>query len=66
MKDFELEKLAVEDIKTALEYIGKTARSKSIFLGNSSKKRKTDYRYPLLTHKNPSNPKQLTESKSCH
>lgn len=66
MRDFELEKLAVDDIKTALEYIGKTARSKNFFLGNKSKKRKTDSLYPLLTHKNPNNLKQLTESNSCH
>ena len=66
MRDFELENLAVEDIRTALEYIGKTARSKNLFLGNKSKKRKTDSLYPLLSHKNPNNPKQLTESNSCH
>ncbi|MEG3922914.1 hypothetical protein QUA07_27930 [Microcoleus sp. T3_A4] len=65
MRDFELEKIAVEDIKTALEYIGKTARARNIFLGNKSKKQKTDSLYPLLTHKNPNNPKQLTESKPC-
>lgn len=49
MRDFELEKLAAEDIKTALEYIGKEARSKNIFLGNKSKKQKTDSLFYSLT-----------------
>jgi len=42
MRDFELENLAVDDIDTALEYIGKTARSKNLFLGNKPQKQKTD------------------------
>lgn len=66
MRDFELENLAVEDIVTALEYIGKKARSKNLFIANKSKKQKTNSLYPLLIHKNPNNPKQLTESNSCH
>lgn len=65
MRDFELEKFAAEDIKTALEYIGKTARSRNIFLGNKSKKQKNDSLYSanstLFSH-NPNNPKSLTES----
>lgn len=76
MRDFELENLAADDIKTALEYIGKTARSKNIFLGNKSKKQKTDSLYSVnstfLSHESLKNPKKLTEpqnhaikSKNC-
>ena len=69
MRDFELENLAADDIRTALEYIGKTARSKNIFRGNNSKKPKTDSLYSVtlfLSHEIQKNPKPLTESKSCH
>jgi hypothetical protein len=65
MRDWELEKLADKDIGTALEYIGETARSKNIFLGNSSKKPKTHslYSVPLfLSHES----KKSREPKSCH
>ncbi|MEG4307110.1 hypothetical protein QUB16_31060 [Microcoleus sp. D3_18a_C4] len=49
MRDFELEKLAEENIRTALEYIGKTARSKNLFLGNKYKKQnKPIYSVPLF------------------
>lgn len=69
MRDFELENLAADDIRTALEYIGKTARSRNIFLGNKSKKQKTDSLYSVtlfLSYEILNNPKPLTESKSCH
>ena len=39
MRDFELENLAAEDIKSALEYIGKRVRSKNLFLANSKSKK---------------------------
>jgi hypothetical protein len=63
MRDFELENLAVDDIESALEYIGKPARYKNHFLAN------TNYLYsvPLfLNHKILKNPKKLTEPKPCH
>jgi hypothetical protein len=71
VRDFELENLAVDDIRNALEYIGKIARSKNFFLGNNSKKQKTDSLYSVtptlfVSHEILNNPKQLTESKSCH
>ena len=43
MKDFELENLAIEDIDTALDYIGYRARSKNIYQGNRTRKLKNDY-----------------------
>ena len=69
MKDWELENLAIDDIESAFEYIGKSARYKNHFLANKSKKPKTDslYSVPLfLNHKILKNPKQLTEPKPCH
>ncbi|MEG4347121.1 hypothetical protein QUB70_28145 [Microcoleus sp. A003_D6] len=64
MRDWELENLAVDDIETALKYIGEKARYKNHFLAN---KQKTDslYTNSLLHHKILNNPKPLTKSKPC-
>jgi hypothetical protein len=69
MREWELENLAVDDIETALEYIGKPARYRNHFLANKPKKQKTHslYSVPIfLSHEILKNPKPLTESKSCH
>lgn len=71
MRDFELENLAIENIETALEYIGKKTRYRDDFLSNKSKKQKTDSLSSVnqtlfLSHETLNNPKKLTESKSCH
>lgn len=65
MRDFELENLAVDDIESALEYIGKPARYKNHFLANKENPTSL-YTNPLFCHKILKNPKQLTDSKPCH
>lgn len=54
VKDYELEILASKDEKTAIAYIGDSARSKNIFQGNKKSKRKNnrfdDY-LPLFAEK---------------
>lgn len=47
VKDYDLENLAFEDEKSALEYFGDSARSKNIFQGNKKTKRKNDRSFSL-------------------
>ena len=60
MRDFELENLAVDDIRTALEYIGKKVRSKNLFLADSKSKKSDSLNsiVPIFffSRKNPNNP----------
>jgi hypothetical protein len=54
MMDYELENLAVDDIDTALEYIGKRAWPKNLYQGNKKRKPKSDHfqgELPLFAQK---------------